>query len=77
MDKSGNIKDFMLEHFKHFNAAALVDAARGYETHLAEGKRDQHLLALGEVCFISTGRVNQGGGIEVLEVFKHEVFYVA
>ncbi len=29
----------MLEHFKHFNAAALVDAAKGYEKHLAEGKK--------------------------------------
>ena len=27
MDKSRNIKEFMLEHFRHFNAAALVDAA--------------------------------------------------
>jgi len=39
MDKSGNIRDFMLEHFRHFNAAALVDAARGYEKHLSEGKK--------------------------------------
>jgi deoxyhypusine synthase len=39
MDKSGKIKDFMLEHFKHFNAAALVDAARGYEKHLAGDKK--------------------------------------
>lgn len=29
----------MLEHFRHFNAAALVDAARGYEKHLEEGKK--------------------------------------
>jgi deoxyhypusine synthase len=39
MDKSGKIKDFMLEHFRHFNAAALVDAARGYEKHLGEDKK--------------------------------------
>jgi deoxyhypusine synthase len=39
MDKSGNIKNFMLEHFRHFNAAALVDAARGYEKHLSEDKK--------------------------------------
>jgi len=24
-------------HYRHFNAAALVDAAKGYETHLLEG----------------------------------------
>ena len=35
----GNISSFMLEHFKHFNAAALVDAAKGYEQHLADGKK--------------------------------------
>ena len=39
MDKSGKVRDFMLEHFKHFNAAALVDAAKGYEKHLAQGKK--------------------------------------
>jgi deoxyhypusine synthase len=39
MDKPSNIKDFMLEHFRHFNAAALVDAARGYEKHLSEDKK--------------------------------------
>ncbi|MEQ8908928.1 MAG: deoxyhypusine synthase family protein [Vicingaceae bacterium] len=35
----GNISNFMLEHFKHFNAAALVDAAKDYEKHLADGKK--------------------------------------
>lgn len=39
MDKSGHIRNFVLEHFRHFNAAALVDAARGYEKHLEEGKK--------------------------------------
>lgn len=39
MDKPKNIKEFMLEHFRHFNAAALVDAARGYEKHLSEDKK--------------------------------------
>ena len=33
------IKDFVNEHFKHFNAAALVDSAKGYEKHLKEGKK--------------------------------------
>lgn len=39
MDKRGNISSFILEHFKHFNAAALIDAAKGYEKHLGEGKK--------------------------------------
>ena len=28
------IKDFVHEHYKHFNAAALVDAAKAYEKTL-------------------------------------------
>jgi deoxyhypusine synthase len=33
------IKDFIKDHYKHFNAAALVDAAEGYVQHLAaDGK---------------------------------------
>ena len=33
------IKNFIETHFLHFNAAALVDAAKGYEAHLASGKK--------------------------------------
>ena len=33
------IKDFVHEHYKHFNAAALVDAAKAYEIHLSQGKK--------------------------------------
>jgi deoxyhypusine synthase len=33
------IKDFIKDHYKHFNAASLVDAAEGYVQHLAaDGK---------------------------------------
>lgn len=34
-----NVRNFITEHFKHFNAAALIDAAKGYEKHLKEGKK--------------------------------------
>jgi deoxyhypusine synthase len=33
----GPISKFIEKHYLHFNAAALVDAAKGYEKHLAEG----------------------------------------
>ncbi|HLE10573.1 MAG: deoxyhypusine synthase [Bdellovibrionales bacterium RIFOXYD12_FULL_39_22] len=33
----GPISKFITEHYLHFNAAALVDAAKGYEKHLADG----------------------------------------
>lgn len=35
----------MLEHYKHFNAAALVDAAKGYESHLEQGRKMMITLA--------------------------------
>jgi len=33
----GPVSQFIMHHYRHFNAAALVDAAKGYETHLLEG----------------------------------------
>ncbi len=39
MKNKGPVSEFMLKHYKHFNAAALVDAAKGYEKHLGEGKK--------------------------------------
>jgi len=36
-DKS--ISEFIEKHYLHFNAAALVDAAKGYKKHLSEGKK--------------------------------------
>src|SRR5438477_12091363 len=35
----GNIKDFVKHHYRHFNAAALIDAAEGYSTLLASGAK--------------------------------------
>jgi deoxyhypusine synthase len=35
----GPVSQFILHHYRHFNAAALVDAAKGYEKHLnGDGK---------------------------------------
>jgi len=39
------ISKFISDHYLHFNAAALVDAAKGYETHLAEGGKMMVTLA--------------------------------
>lgn len=41
----GPISQFMLEHYKHFNAAALVDAAKGYELQLSKGNKMMMTLA--------------------------------
>jgi deoxyhypusine synthase len=45
MDKKGPVTQFMLRHYKHFNAAALVDAAREYEYQLKAGKKMMITLA--------------------------------
>ena len=39
------IKDFIAHHFRHFNAAALVDAAEGYVAHLNGGGKMMVTLA--------------------------------
>lgn len=39
MKNKGPVSEFMLKHYKHFNAAAMVDAAKGYEKHLGDGKK--------------------------------------
>ena len=45
MENKGEISRFIEEHFKHFNAAALVDAARGYEEQLKKGNKMMVTLA--------------------------------
>ncbi|HEY6204983.1 MAG TPA: deoxyhypusine synthase family protein [Chthoniobacterales bacterium] len=35
--KKGAVSKFIARHYRHFNAAALLDAAKGYEAHLAAG----------------------------------------
>lgn len=35
--KKGPVSQFIALHYRHFNAAALLDAAKGYETHLKAG----------------------------------------
>ncbi len=45
MENKGEISHFIEAHFKHFNAAALVDAARGYEEQLKKGNKMMVTLA--------------------------------
>jgi deoxyhypusine synthase len=37
MASTGPVRQFITEHYRHFNAAAMVDAAAAYETHLNNG----------------------------------------
>jgi deoxyhypusine synthase len=45
MQKKGPVSDFILQHYRHFNAAALVDAARSYEEQLENGHKMMITLA--------------------------------
>ena len=40
-----SIRDFIEKHYLHFNAAALVDASKGYESHLDAGGKMMVTLA--------------------------------
>lgn len=41
----GHISEFIEYNFRHFNAAALVDAAKGYKEHIKENKKMMITLA--------------------------------
>jgi len=43
--KKGPVSEFITHHYRHFNAAALIDAAKGYEAHLNEGGKMMITLA--------------------------------
>ena len=43
--KRKSVKDFIQHHFRHFNAAALVDAAEGYRKQVSSGGRMLMALA--------------------------------
>lgn len=60
----GTVREFIQHHYRHFNAAALVDAARGWETHLAKGGK--MLLTMGGA--MSTAEM----GIVIAELIRKE-----
>lgn len=41
----GPVSRFMQHHYRHFNAAAMLDAAKGYEAHLEQGGKMMITLA--------------------------------
>src|SRR5678816_4418616 len=41
----GPVSEFIEQHYRHFNAAALMDAAKGYVTHIDEGGKMMVTLA--------------------------------
>ena len=41
----GPVSQFITKHFKHFNAAAVIDAAKAYEQQLENGHKMMITLA--------------------------------
>jgi len=64
----GAIKQFIEHHYRHFNAAALVDAAKGYEKHLIEGGK--MLISLGGA--MSTAEL----GISLAEMIRQDKVHI-
>jgi deoxyhypusine synthase len=64
MSTRGPVSQFILHHFRHFNAAALVDAARGYEDLLAGGGKMFVTLA----GAMSTGEL----GLSLAEMIRRD-----
>jgi len=64
MTNKGPVSNFILKHYKHFNSAALVDAAKAYEKHLVDGKK--MLISLGGA--MSTAEL----GISLAEMIRQD-----
>jgi deoxyhypusine synthase len=63
-----NVRAFIQKHFRHFNAAALVDAAKGYEAHLAnDGKM---MITLGGA--MSTAEL----GVSLAEMIRQDKVHI-
>jgi len=62
--KKGPVSEFIEHHYRHFNAAALMDAAKGYEKHMLEGGK--MMVTLGGA--MSTAEL----GISLAEMIRKE-----
>src|SRR5204863_9791749 len=62
------ISNFIEKHYLHFNAAALVDAAKGYKKHIADGKK--MLVSLAGA--MSTGEL----GISFAEMIRKDKVHI-
>jgi len=64
----GPVSQFILHHYRHFNAAALIDAAKGYEKHLQEGGKMMVTLA----GAMSTAEL----GISLAEMIRQDMVHI-
>jgi len=62
------VTNFLRHHFRHFNAAALIDAADGYNKHLADGGKMMITLA----GAMSTAEL----GIQLAELIRQDKVHI-
>jgi deoxyhypusine synthase len=68
MRQRGPVSQFIRHHYRHFNAAALVDAAQGYEAHLDAGGKMLVTLA----GAMSTGEL----GLSLAEMIRQDKVHI-
>jgi deoxyhypusine synthase len=68
MSQNTPISNFLERHFLHFNAAALVDAAKGYKLHVESGRKMMVTLA----GAMSTGEL----GISFAEMIRQNKVHI-
>jgi deoxyhypusine synthase len=62
MENANAVRDFIKHHFRHFNSAALVDAAEGYRTFINDG---------GEMLLAMAGAMSSAElGLSVAEMIR-------
>jgi deoxyhypusine synthase len=68
MSQNKPISAFIDKHYLHFNAAALVDAAKAYKQHVSTGKK----MMIAMAGAMSTGEL----GISLSEVIRHDKVHI-
>ncbi len=66
--KKGAISEFITHHYRHFNAAALVDASKGYEAHLEKGGK----MMLAMAGAMSTAEL----GLSLAEMIRQDKIHI-
>lgn len=64
MEHAAAVRDFVRRHFRHFNAAALVDAAEGYRDFLAQ----DNIMMLAMAGAMSSGEL----GLSLAEMIRQD-----
>ena len=67
MDK-GPISQFILHHYRHFNSAALVDAAKAFDEHMNKGGK----MMLAMAGAMSTAEL----GLSLAEMIRQDKFQI-